>query len=99
MHLADPVELLRELEERAPFDFVVHDMRSDGLTLDVDEDGSGRRTARRSPQRALFTDSGTLRADHRPAIRANVRSADEAASSEGTIAEAAIALGRDRAWH
>ncbi len=42
MHLQDPVELLRELEERAPFDFVVRDMRSDGLTLDVDEDGRGQ---------------------------------------------------------
>jgi DivIVA protein len=39
MNLADPVELLRELEERAPFDFVVRDMRSGGLILDVDEDG------------------------------------------------------------
>src|SRR5262249_20552352 len=36
--LADPVELLRELEERAPFDFVVRDVRSDGLVLDVDQD-------------------------------------------------------------
>ncbi len=42
MNLQDPVELLRELEERAPFDFVVRDMRSDGLTLDVDEDGRGQ---------------------------------------------------------
>jgi hypothetical protein len=42
MNLADPVELLRELEERAPFEFVVRDMRSDGLTLDVDEDGHGQ---------------------------------------------------------
>jgi hypothetical protein len=33
--LADPVRLLRELEERAPFDFAVRDMRSDGLILDV----------------------------------------------------------------
>jgi hypothetical protein len=41
MNLADPVELLRELEERAPFDFVVRDMRSDGLILDVD-DGQDR---------------------------------------------------------
>jgi hypothetical protein len=39
MNLADPVELLRELEERAPFDFVVRDMRSDGLVLDVEDDG------------------------------------------------------------
>jgi hypothetical protein len=42
MNLADPVELLRELEERAPFDFVVRDVRRDGLTLDVDEDGHGQ---------------------------------------------------------
>jgi hypothetical protein len=39
MNLADPVELLRELEEKAPFDFAVRDIRSDGLSLDVDEDG------------------------------------------------------------
>jgi hypothetical protein len=37
MNLASPVELLRQLEERAPFDFVVRDTRSDGLVLDVDE--------------------------------------------------------------
>jgi hypothetical protein len=42
MNLQDPVELLRELEERAPFDFVVRDMRSDGLTLDVNDDGRGQ---------------------------------------------------------
>lgn len=40
MNLENPVELLRELEERAPFDFVVRDMRGDGLILDVDEDRS-----------------------------------------------------------
>ena len=40
MNLSDPVELLRELEERAPFDFVVRDIRGDGLTLDVNEDRS-----------------------------------------------------------
>ncbi len=39
MNLADPVELLRELEERAPFDFVVRDMRSNQLILDLEEDG------------------------------------------------------------
>ena len=39
MDLADPVELLRELEERAPFDFAVRDTRSDGLILDMGEDG------------------------------------------------------------
>ena len=38
MNLDGPVELLRELEERAPFDFVVRDTRGDGLFLDVDED-------------------------------------------------------------
>jgi hypothetical protein len=38
MNLQGPVELLRELEERAPFDFVVRDIRGDGLVLDVDED-------------------------------------------------------------
>ena len=48
MNLQDPVELLRELEERAPFDFVVRDTRRDGLILDVDEDGARSRTARRS---------------------------------------------------
>jgi len=42
MNLQDPVALLRELEERAPFDFVVRDMRSDQLTLDIDEDGRGQ---------------------------------------------------------
>src|SRR5262249_37842922 len=40
MNLADPVELLRELEERAPFDFVVRDQRSNQLILDIDDDGS-----------------------------------------------------------
>ncbi|HEY7266876.1 MAG TPA: DivIVA domain-containing protein [Solirubrobacterales bacterium] len=39
MNLADPVELLRELEERSPFEFVVRDTRHDGLVLDVDDDG------------------------------------------------------------
>ena len=38
MNLADPVQLLRELEERAPFDFVVRDTRSNGVVLDLDED-------------------------------------------------------------
>jgi hypothetical protein len=42
MNLADPVKLLRELEERAPFDFVVRDMRRDGLTLDVDDGEAGQ---------------------------------------------------------
>jgi hypothetical protein len=38
MRLAEPVALLRELEERAPFDFQVRDTRSDRVVLDVDED-------------------------------------------------------------
>jgi len=36
MKLAEPVELLRELEERAPFEFRVRDQRFDRLVLDVD---------------------------------------------------------------
>ena len=39
INLEGPVELLRELEQRAPFDFVVRDARRDGLVLDVDEEG------------------------------------------------------------
>jgi hypothetical protein len=39
MDLADPVRLLRELEERAPFELVVRDIRRDGLVLDVGENG------------------------------------------------------------
>jgi hypothetical protein len=45
MNLADPVELLRELEERAPFDFVVRDTRRNGLVLDVDDDSQQDRAA------------------------------------------------------
>lgn len=36
LHLTEPVELLRELEERAPFEFKVRDTRSDRVVLDVD---------------------------------------------------------------
>jgi hypothetical protein len=39
MNLENPIDLLRELEEKAPFEFVVRDTRRDGLVLDVDEDG------------------------------------------------------------
>jgi hypothetical protein len=39
MNLDGPVELLRELEERAPFEFKVRVTRHDGLVLDVDDDG------------------------------------------------------------
>jgi hypothetical protein len=36
MRFKHPVELLRELEERAPFDFVVRDTRSDRVVLDLE---------------------------------------------------------------
>lgn len=36
MDLAEPVELLSELETRAPFDFTVRDTREDRVVLDVD---------------------------------------------------------------
>jgi len=39
LRLGQPVALLRELEERAPFDFVVRDTRDDKVILDV-EDGA-----------------------------------------------------------
>lgn len=38
LHLREPVELLRELEERAPFEFRVRDTRADRVVLDVDTD-------------------------------------------------------------
>jgi hypothetical protein len=38
LNLDSPVELLRELEERAPFEFRVRDTRRDRLVLEVDED-------------------------------------------------------------
>jgi hypothetical protein len=38
MNFAQPVELLRELEERAPFEFKVRDTRSDGVVLDLDDE-------------------------------------------------------------
>ena len=36
MNLREPVELLRELEERAPFEFVVRDTREGRVVLDLD---------------------------------------------------------------
>jgi hypothetical protein len=42
MNLDGPIELLRELEERAPFEFRVRDTRRNGLVLDVDEDQQDR---------------------------------------------------------
>ena len=38
LRLAEPVELLRELESRAPFQFKVRDTRDDRLILDVEEE-------------------------------------------------------------
>ena len=38
MHLDEPVELLRELEERSPLDFKVRRTAEDNLILDVDDD-------------------------------------------------------------
>ena len=35
MELREPVELLRELEERSDLEFVVRDLREDRLVLDV----------------------------------------------------------------
>ena len=46
MKLNEPIELLRELEERAPLDFVVRRTSDDNLILDVDEDpGPGQQAA------------------------------------------------------
>lgn len=41
VRLSEPVELLRELEERCDLEFRVRDRRSDRLILDVGEDGEG----------------------------------------------------------
>ena len=38
MHLDEPVELLRELEQRSPFEFRVRDRRFDRLVLDVEDE-------------------------------------------------------------
>jgi len=38
VHLTEPVALLTELEERAPFEFTVRDTRDDRVILDVDSD-------------------------------------------------------------
>jgi hypothetical protein len=46
MQLDEPVELLRELEERSPLEFRVRRSADDNLVLDVDEDqGSDQRAA------------------------------------------------------
>ena len=38
MNLHNPVDLLRELDQRAPFEFIVRDTRRGQLILDIDED-------------------------------------------------------------
>ena len=43
--LDNPIDLLRALEEKAPFDFVVRDTRSSGVVLDVDEDSAEKHRA------------------------------------------------------
>ena len=53
MRLAEPVELLRELEERAPFEFQVRDRRFDRLVLDVDPTRSAPSGVRSLVQRRL----------------------------------------------
>jgi hypothetical protein len=45
MNLENPIDLLRELEENAPFEFIVRDTRSNQLILDIDEDGQQDRAA------------------------------------------------------
>jgi hypothetical protein len=45
MRLDEPVELLRELEERSPLDFRVRRTADDNLILDIDEDESPGRQA------------------------------------------------------
>lgn len=45
MHLSEPVELLRELEERAPFEFKVSRTRDDRVVLDVEDEADRRRAA------------------------------------------------------
>jgi hypothetical protein len=38
MNLENPIDLLRALEEHAPFDFVVRDTRRNGVVLDVEQE-------------------------------------------------------------
>ncbi len=45
MKLDNPIDLLRALEEKAPFEFVVRDTRSSGVVLDVDEDSGEKHRA------------------------------------------------------
>jgi len=45
MRLDEPVELLRELEERAPLEFKVRRSADDNLVLDVDDEPGDQRAA------------------------------------------------------
>jgi hypothetical protein len=45
MRLTEPVELLRELEERSPLEFQVRRTAEDNVVLDVDDDGPERHAA------------------------------------------------------
>ena len=45
MNLENPIDLLRALEEKAPFDFVVRDTRRNGLVIDVDQDAAEQHRA------------------------------------------------------
>lgn len=45
INLSEPVELLRELEERAPFEFKVTRTADDRVVLDLGDDGDERRAA------------------------------------------------------
>lgn len=45
MRLNEPVELLRELEERSPLEFRVRRSADDNLVLDIDDDSSDQRAA------------------------------------------------------
>ena len=93
MKLRDPVELLRELEERAPFDFVVRDKRGDGLVLDVDEDGrgAGPRGVAARHSRAIRHTSPDIARRLRSAWLSEYRQV-LTTNDKGNIAEAAIAL-------
>ena len=45
MTLESPIDLLRALDEKAPFDFVVRDTRRNGLVIDVNQDGTKQNRA------------------------------------------------------
>jgi hypothetical protein len=45
MNLDEPVDLLRELEEKSPLEFHVRRAADDNLVLDVEDDDSENRAA------------------------------------------------------